>query len=114
MPLMALTSTATERVRRDIFERLRMAADAHVYVGPFDRPNLTFKALVKKSAGASFDLLRRELMDPVCQPSSTIIYCPTTDDVDGLHGFLVAGLPLELHGAGCEVSCEAWPRRKRR
>lgn len=98
VPIMALTGTATERVRQDIRKSLRMAEDAHVYVGPFDRPNLAFKVFIKKSTGVCFADLCKELKDPTSRPSSTIIYCPTTDDVEGLHSFFTTQLPPDLQG----------------
>ena len=40
-PVMALTATATERVRQDIVDQLRLG-DAPQFVSGFDRPNLTY------------------------------------------------------------------------
>ena len=45
---MALTATATERVRGDILQQLKLR-DPHCYVASFDRPNLTYR-VVPKSA----------------------------------------------------------------
>src|SRR5947209_5232405 len=42
----AYTATATERVRHDIIEQLRLA-DPAVLVGNFDRPNLTYRVLFR-------------------------------------------------------------------
>jgi ATP-dependent DNA helicase RecQ len=46
IPIMALTATATERVRGDIVERLRLA-DPACYVASFNRPNLTYRVIPK-------------------------------------------------------------------
>lgn len=46
IPFIALTATATERVRRDIVEHLRLRAPA-VFVASFNRPNLTYKVQPK-------------------------------------------------------------------
>ena len=48
---MALTATATERVRADIVRRLGLSAPVGV-VGGFDRPNLTFDALWVEGKGS--------------------------------------------------------------
>jgi ATP-dependent DNA helicase RecQ len=49
---MALTATATERVRADIARRLGLAAPVGV-VGGFDRPNLTFDAVWVEGKGSA-------------------------------------------------------------
>ena len=41
VPLMALTATASERVRKDIVELLNLR-EPSCYVASFNRPNLTF------------------------------------------------------------------------
>ena len=45
---MALTATATERVRGDILKQLKLR-EPQCYVASFDRPNLTYKVLPKSS-----------------------------------------------------------------
>src|SRR6184192_1142252 len=47
-PVMALTATATERVRADIVKQLKLR-EPRCYVASFDRPNLTYR-IVPKSA----------------------------------------------------------------
>ena len=72
----AYTATASERVRRDIAEQLRLD-NPEVLVGPFDRPNLVFKVQRRT------DRLRqiRHVLDR--RPNeSGIIYCITRKDVD--------------------------------
>lgn len=44
VPVMALTATATERVRADIIERLHLR-DARCYTASFNRPNLTYRVI---------------------------------------------------------------------
>ena len=46
LPIMALTATATERVREDIRTLLRLQ-DGGYYVASFNRPNLTYRVLAK-------------------------------------------------------------------
>src|SRR5437870_4619893 len=42
--MMALTATATERVRADILKQLKLR-EPHCYVASFNRPNLTYRVL---------------------------------------------------------------------
>jgi len=49
VPLMALTATATERVRLDIVKQLRLR-EPQRYVASFNRPNLTYRVLPKSKA----------------------------------------------------------------
>ncbi len=58
-PMIALTATATERVREDIVQQLRMPG-ASRFVASFNRPNLTYTVRPKrKSFQALVDLLGR-------------------------------------------------------
>ncbi len=47
IPVMALTATATERVRDDIIRELRLA-DPAIFVASFNRPNLTYRVIAKE------------------------------------------------------------------
>src|SRR5256714_6014263 len=49
VPLMALTATATERVRADIVKELKLQ-DPRCYVASFNRPNLTYRVVPKTAA----------------------------------------------------------------
>ena len=49
VPLMALTATATERVRGDIVKQLHLRSPA-CYVASFNRPNLTYRVAAKSGA----------------------------------------------------------------
>ncbi|SDT93533.1 ATP-dependent DNA helicase RecQ [Verrucomicrobium sp. GAS474] len=55
VPVLALTATATERVRADISRQLRLDGARH-FVASFNRPNLTYR--VSPKAGAYATLLR--------------------------------------------------------
>lgn len=58
VPVIALTATATERVRRDIVQQLEMPA-ARQFVASFNRPNLTYRIRPKRrSFTALVDLLQ--------------------------------------------------------
>jgi ATP-dependent DNA helicase RecQ len=49
VPMMALTATATERVRSDIVRQLHLK-DPACYVASFNRPNLTYRVAAKSGA----------------------------------------------------------------
>ena len=94
-PALALTATATPRVRGDIAERLRLR-DAAVLVAPAHRENLRLTVEIVpgaekfRAAGRRIRGLRRP----------GIIYCATTTAVDELRGALKrAGIPVvQYHG----------------
>ena len=49
VPMMALTATATERVRTDIVAQLHLR-DSRLYIASFNRPNLTYRVAAKSGA----------------------------------------------------------------
>jgi len=51
VPMMALTATATERVRKDIVTHLKLR-DPACYVASFNRPNLTYRVIAKNESYA--------------------------------------------------------------
>ena len=69
IPVMALTATATERVRGDIAAQLRLD-DPVVHIASFNRPNLSYRIEAK-------DQPRRQVRDYVQanEGASGIIYC---------------------------------------
>ena len=69
VPVIALTATATERVRGDIVDQLRVP-EAAQFVASFNRPNLTYRVLPKRR---SFDVLTGLLSKR--GGGSAIIYC---------------------------------------
>jgi ATP-dependent DNA helicase RecQ len=69
VPIMALTATATERVREDILRQLRLD-DAVPYVASFNRPNLTYRVVPKsKPYDQVLDFVRKR------RNESGIVYC---------------------------------------
>ena len=69
VPLMALTATATERVRRDIITLLQLRQPA-CYVASFNRPNLTYRVIAKhKPYQQVLEFLRER------PRASGIVYC---------------------------------------
>src|SRR5207244_4879884 len=49
IPIMALTATATERVRSDILRLLALRRPG-IYIASFNRPNLNYRVLPKQQA----------------------------------------------------------------
>lgn len=69
VPLMALTATATDRVRTDIVQQLQLR-DPAVFVASFNRPNLTYRVVPKdQPLKQIIDFVRKR------EHESGIIYC---------------------------------------
>lgn len=79
VPIMALTATATERVRHDIITQLELT-DPFVHSTSFNRPNLYYE--VRSKHKQSY----RELLDLIRQQEGTsgIVYCLSRKRVDEL------------------------------
>ena len=78
VPLIALTATATERVRQDIVDQLKIP-EAAQFVASFNRPNLTYRVLPKRR---SFDVLTGLLRNR--GDGSAIIYCFSRQGTEAL------------------------------
>ena len=83
-PVMALTATATERVRVDIVEQLGLD-DCPEFVSGFDRANLTYSVLPGKQAWESLLSLLNER-----RGQSAIVYCLSRKDTEDLAARLTA------------------------
>jgi ATP-dependent DNA helicase RecQ len=69
VPVMALTATATGRVREDIIKHLRLT-DPHTFVASFNRPNLSYRVIPKdQPAKQIINFVRQR------ESESGIIYC---------------------------------------
>lgn len=98
IPIIALTATATEKVRADILKQLNLRAPK-VFISSFNRPNLTYRVIPKQ------DTFRR-LVDLLQQyrEESVIIYCfsrkATEEVVQRLqaNGFVAAAYHAGLTG----------------
>jgi ATP-dependent DNA helicase RecQ len=79
VPMIALTATATERVRQDIVAQLALR-EPYVHVASFNRPNLFYEVRQKHqgSYGEVVQLLREQ------PESSVIIYCQSRQGVEKL------------------------------
>jgi ATP-dependent DNA helicase RecQ len=98
VPIMALTATATERVRRDIVQQLNLR-DPQCYVASFDRPNLTYRVVPKS---APYDQLLTFLRS---RPNeSGIVYCASRKTADSVAAKLNAdGIPAKPYHAGLDA-----------
>jgi ATP-dependent DNA helicase RecQ len=95
VPLMALTATATARVRDDIVRQLQLR-DPKYYVASFNRPNLTYRVAPKRDAYG-------RLLAFISQRSreSGIVYCQSRKSVESLAEKLVAdGIAARPYHAG--------------
>ena len=99
VPIIALTATATERVRDDIVAQLALPK-VETFISSFNRPNLTYSVLPKRNAfGALLGLLRRYQGEPA------IIYRFSRKDTEELAASLVdEGLNALPYHAGLDAS----------
>ncbi|MGD0947312.1 MAG: DNA helicase RecQ [Candidatus Binatia bacterium] len=74
----AYTATATERVRADIVEQLRLS-DPSILVGIFDRPNLVYRIVPRVDAEKqTLEVIRRHA------GQAAIVYCISRKDAEGM------------------------------
>src|SRR3954467_10058393 len=78
VPIMALTATATERVRADIIKELKFH-DARAYVASFNRPNLTYRVIPKTAPHEQLLTFIRSRPN-----ESGIIYCASRKSTESL------------------------------
>lgn len=83
VPYMALTATATERVRADIIRQLELRQPS-LYVASFNRPNLSYRVQPKSQA-------QKQLVDFIAQRrrESGIVYCASRATTESLANKLV-------------------------
>jgi ATP-dependent DNA helicase RecQ len=96
--LHAYTATATERVRTDIAEQLRLQKPT-VLVGTFDRPNLVYRIVPRVDAQTQvLEVLRRHPSD------AAIVYCISRNDTEAMAAALRrSGLRAAFYHAGMEA-----------
>src|ERR1051325_7942411 len=97
VPIMALTATATERVRIDIVQQLKLNG-ARSYVASFNRPNLTYRVVPKSAPYEQFlTFIRARPND------SGIVYCASRKTADSLATKLSSdGIKAKPYHAGLE------------
>lgn len=88
--IVALTATATKRVREDIIEKLEMK-DPFVYIDGFDRDNIFFSVIRYTGDTSEQDSFAQNTIADFIKKhgkKSGIIYAATRKEVDGLHTYL--------------------------
>ena len=97
IPVLALTATATERVREDIVRQLELR-DPAVFLASFNRPNLKYQVIAKSGAAAqvcNFANSRPE--------DSGIVYCQSRKATEALAATLrTQGFSAVAYHAGLE------------
>jgi ATP-dependent DNA helicase RecQ len=78
VPMMALTATATERVRADVVKQLKLR-EPRCYVASFNRPNLTYRVVPKTAPYEQLLEFIRSRPD-----DSGIIYCASRKSAESL------------------------------
>ncbi|MBN1818740.1 MAG: DNA helicase RecQ [Sedimentisphaerales bacterium] len=108
----AYTATATEQVRNDIAEQMRLT-NPEMLIGSFDRPNLVYKVQPRKN-----------IIKQVCavldrhKGESGIIYCIRRKDVDNMcvqlegHGYHVAPYHAGMSDEDRKINQEAFIEEK--
>jgi RecQ family ATP-dependent DNA helicase len=77
IPIIALTATATKRVKQDILTNLGIQ-NAKQYQASFNRPNLQYFIIPKRSTDQVVDYAKRHIGE------SGIVYCQSRETVDSL------------------------------
>jgi ATP-dependent DNA helicase RecQ len=94
-PVMALTATATTRVREDIVKLLKLR-EPQCFVASFNRPNLTYRVIAKAKPSAQvLDFLRQRKRE------SGIVYCQSRKSAEKVAAQLnERGIPARPYHAG--------------
>jgi ATP-dependent DNA helicase RecQ len=96
IPFVALTATATERVRGDIIASLKLE-QPHVGMASFDRGNIFYSA---RNSTSVPDLLAAVNASLAADKGSVIVYCPTKALVDSISQMLSSsGVPTRAYHA---------------
>ncbi len=97
-PVMALTATATERVRSDIVTQLQLR-DPSIFVASFNRPNLTYRIFPKSDPYEQLlQFIRTRPKD------SGIVYCHSRKGAESTASKLNAeGIPARAYHAGLDA-----------
>ncbi|HVS51027.1 MAG TPA: DNA helicase RecQ [Opitutaceae bacterium] len=101
-PVMALTATATERVRTDIVTHLKLRAP-EIFVASFNRPNLTYRVVPK-------DQPLKQIVEFVQKREHEcgIVYCASRATTERLAGALAErGLAARAYHAGLDGDTRA-------
>jgi ATP-dependent DNA helicase RecQ len=99
IPILALTATATERVREDILKQLELQNPA-VFLASFNRPNLKYQVVAKsRAANQVCDFAKSRPLD------SGIVYCQSRKNTEAFAEILRAqGLSAVAYHAGLDAA----------
>jgi ATP-dependent DNA helicase RecQ len=102
VPLMALTATATGRVRSDIVTHLRLR-EPEVFVASFNRPNLTYRVVPKDQPLKQIvEFVRKR------EQESGIVYCASRAAAERVaEGLVSRGFPARAYHAGLDGESRA-------
>jgi ATP-dependent DNA helicase RecQ len=78
VPIIALTATATSKVREDIVKQLSLE-EPQIFISSFNRPNLSYEVLPKQDSVRLILTLLKSYKD-----KSVIIYCFSRNDTENL------------------------------
>ena len=104
VPILALTATATSRVREDVVSVLKMRR-TRVFVQDFNRPNLIFTVRQKPFGAGSSDAAFTSLLDYIREEhggdDTGIVYCLSRKDTEELADWLTdRGIASDCYHAG--------------
>jgi ATP-dependent DNA helicase RecQ len=98
IPILALTATATERVREDIVRQLELR-DPSVFLASFNRPNLKYQVIAKSGAAAQVCNFANARPD-----ESGIVYCQSRKSTEAMAATLRAqGFSAVAYHAGLDA-----------
>lgn len=80
VPVMALTATATTRVRADIVKQLNLSSSCKWFLCSFNRPNLKYMVVPKKGSSTIKDI--QDLIKSKFPRASGIVYCLSRKECD--------------------------------
>ena len=104
VPFMALTATATPRVRQDILQQLRMV-NTKWFLSSFNRNNLKYQVINKKGKASVDDLTA--IIQQQFKNKTGIIYCLSKKDCDDLAKDLrKAGVKAKAYHAGLDLEVD--------
>ncbi|MFS7903155.1 putative DNA helicase [Helianthus anomalus] len=97
VPFVGLTATATEKVRKDITDSLKMK-DPHIAIGSFDRKNLYYGVKSINRGPLFVGELVAQISKYATNGGSTIVYCTTIKDVQEITASLCgAGIKAGMY-----------------
>ena len=98
VPMIALTATATPRVRQDILHQLRMK-NTKWFMQSFNRPNLKYQLISKKPKSLTIEIIN--LINSKFSGQSGIVYCLSRRECDTVSQDLrKAGIHAQSYHAG--------------